>query len=107
MMRHKAMIQCARLAFGFTGIFDQDEAERITERDVGGSEQAVDIGGELAAIQSAASMDELQGAFATAWKAHTGKRERELLTNTKDQRKRELLETPEPIEGEYLEVSNG
>lgn len=29
MLRHKAMIQCARLAFGFAGIFDQDEAERI------------------------------------------------------------------------------
>lgn len=34
MLRHKAMIQCARLAFGFTGIYDQDEAERIVERDV-------------------------------------------------------------------------
>ena len=31
MLRHKAMIQCARLAFGFVGIFDQDEAERIRE----------------------------------------------------------------------------
>lgn len=31
MLRHKAMIQCARLAFGFAGIFDQDEAERIAE----------------------------------------------------------------------------
>lgn len=31
MLRHKAMIQCARLAFGFAGIFDQDEAERIVE----------------------------------------------------------------------------
>jgi phage recombination protein Bet len=31
MLRHKAMIQCARLAFGYTGIFDQDEAERIQE----------------------------------------------------------------------------
>jgi hypothetical protein len=31
MLRHKALIQCARLAFGFVGIFDQDEAERITE----------------------------------------------------------------------------
>ena len=31
MLRHKAMIQCARLAFGFTGIFDDDEAERIRE----------------------------------------------------------------------------
>ena len=27
----KAMIQCARLAFGFAGIYDQDEAERIAE----------------------------------------------------------------------------
>ncbi|WP_434779238.1 phage recombination protein Bet [Neisseria sp. Ec49-e6-T10] len=31
MLRHKAMIQCARLAFGFVGIYDQDEAERINE----------------------------------------------------------------------------
>lgn len=30
-LRHKAMIQCARLAFGFVGIYDQDEAERIVE----------------------------------------------------------------------------
>jgi phage recombination protein Bet len=31
MLRHKAMIQCARRAFGYGGIFDQDEAERIAE----------------------------------------------------------------------------
>lgn len=31
MLRHKAMIQCARLAFGYTGIYDQDEAERISD----------------------------------------------------------------------------
>jgi phage recombination protein Bet len=31
MLRHKAMIQAARLAFGFGGIYDQDEAERIVE----------------------------------------------------------------------------
>ena len=30
-LRHKAMIQCARLAFGYGGIYDQDEAERIVE----------------------------------------------------------------------------
>ena len=36
MLRHKAMIQCARLAFGFGGIYDQDEAERIAEIDVTG-----------------------------------------------------------------------
>lgn len=34
MLRHKAMIQCARLAFGYGGIYDQDEAERIVEAEV-------------------------------------------------------------------------
>lgn len=29
MTRHKALIQCARIAFGFAGIYDPDEAERI------------------------------------------------------------------------------
>jgi phage recombination protein Bet len=33
MHRHKVLIQAARLAFGFAGIFDQDEAERIIEAD--------------------------------------------------------------------------
>jgi len=35
MHRHKTLIQAARLAFGFAGIFDQDEAERIIEADGG------------------------------------------------------------------------
>lgn len=29
MLRHKALIQCARIAFGYSGIFDPDEGERI------------------------------------------------------------------------------
>ena len=31
MLRHKALIQCARVAFGFAGIVDEDEAERMKE----------------------------------------------------------------------------
>lgn len=31
MLRHKAYIQGARVAFGFSGIYDEDEAERIIE----------------------------------------------------------------------------
>lgn len=38
-LRHKTMIQCARIAFGFTGIYDQDEAERISEAEQARSEQ--------------------------------------------------------------------
>ncbi|EIW8486391.1 MULTISPECIES: phage recombination protein Bet [Klebsiella/Raoultella group] len=42
MLRHKTLIQCARLAFGFAGIFDQDEAERVIE----GSTAEVHVGHE-------------------------------------------------------------
>lgn len=31
MLRHKALIQCARYAFGFAGIVDPDEAERMAD----------------------------------------------------------------------------
>ncbi len=34
MLRHKAMIQAARIAFGFAGIYDPDEGERIASVDV-------------------------------------------------------------------------
>jgi phage recombination protein Bet len=31
MLRHKSLIQCARYAFGFSGIYDPDEGERIKD----------------------------------------------------------------------------
>lgn len=34
MLRHKALIQCVRLAFGYGGAYDPDEAERIREVDI-------------------------------------------------------------------------
>jgi len=33
-LRHKTIIQCARVAFGFGGIYDRDEAERIIEGEI-------------------------------------------------------------------------
>jgi phage recombination protein Bet len=39
MLRHKTLIQGARLAYGFSGIYDEDEAERIIE----GQAQRVDV----------------------------------------------------------------
>src|SRR6266853_769182 len=41
MHRHKALIQCARIAFGFAGIYDEDEAERVIE--MGAAEVVPDI----------------------------------------------------------------
>jgi phage recombination protein Bet len=49
MLRHKAMIQCARLAFGFAGIYDEDEAERV--RHMGDAEE-VRPASSLAAVRS-------------------------------------------------------
>ena len=31
MLRHKALVQCARLAFGLAGLHDLDEARRVQE----------------------------------------------------------------------------
>lgn len=39
MLRHKSLMQCARLAFGFAGIYDHDEAERIRDGGVIRQEQ--------------------------------------------------------------------
>jgi phage recombination protein Bet len=48
MLRHKALIQCARMAFGFAGIYDEDEAERIIE----GDRAARPTGGKLETINA-------------------------------------------------------
>lgn len=32
MLRHKAVMQCARIAFGFSGIHDEDDGQVIGER---------------------------------------------------------------------------
>lgn len=50
MLRHKAMIQCARIAFGFTGIYEPDEAERIRDAeyiDITPSESVDELNAEL------------------------------------------------------------
>lgn len=103
MLRHKAMIQCARLAFGYTGIYDEDEAQRIVEKDVTPpSADEPDMTPALEAIQNASTMEELQAAFKAAWNQHPSARAR--LTAIKDERKRVLSA---PIEGEIVENEDG
>ena len=97
MLRHKAMIQCARLAFGFSGIYDEDEAQRIVERDVTPAANE-DPSSAVQAIENAQSMEELQAAFAAAWRELPGSRA--LLTKVKDERKAALSQ--QPIEAEEV-----
>ena len=72
MLRHKAMIQCARLAFGFVGIYDEDEAARIREVDMGKA-QVVDpslptisverLDQLFAAVEAVTSLEELREVY--------------------------------------------
>jgi phage recombination protein Bet len=73
MLRHKAMIQCARIAFGYAGIYDQDEAERIAEvRTVDPSTGEIltaptfDLDAALAEVNACAD----EAALTAAWKKH-------------------------------------
>ncbi len=57
-LRHKALIQCSRVAFGFSGLYDQDEAERMRETghgffaaQMGVEATARDDGAELTAVE--------------------------------------------------------
>ena len=85
-LRHKTLIQGARIAFGFSGIYDQDEAERIISQEADIITAAVDT----SAIDSADSMQSLKSAFSLAWKSTTDKASRESITAAKDRRKNAL-----------------
>lgn len=74
MLRHKAMIQCARLAFGFSGIYEPDEAERIVEASAPkkvdpetGEVTAVlfDVTAALNAVEEAITLEALQEVWKT------------------------------------------
>lgn len=60
MLRHKAFIQCARSAFGFAGIYDEDEANRIIEGEFSQGVESAAITGINAAVsgkQPSATVD--------------------------------------------------
>jgi len=112
MLRHKSMIQCARLAFGYAGIYDPDEAERIISAGETYQRQAtvakvakVDT----SEIEDTKNLDELREVFKKAWMENPHKDSREILTKAKDKRRKEIedsvpnnvlvdLETGEVIE---------
>lgn len=99
MLRHKAMIQCARLAFGYVGIFDLDEAERLIEVNPAPSRPArrnpADIAQQATAVEFTEEHADLlahlqevaDGGMAdleTAWGAITEAQRQALIPNMKD-----------------------
>lgn len=115
MLRHKALIQAARLAFGYTGIYDQDEAERILEKDVTPNRQN---GAEVAAaarpqIQDSEERQRLMAdleliakesgldAYASSWQKLTPAQRKMIGVDAHEQFK--LMAQP-AFEGEAVEV---
>lgn len=111
MLRHKAMIQCARLAFGFAGIYDQDEAERIVqaERDVTPRKPA-DFMASQPAEDSDDTLHVIEQLKAIAGKGDPAHLQEAWGMLTKDQRKAvgaarwEEIKTALVIEGEAQEI---
>jgi hypothetical protein len=104
MLRHKALIQCARLAFGFVGIYDQDEAERIVEKDVTPIVAAEDVSDELEAINNSQTIGELKNAFGVAYTKFKDKqKERDIITKAYNERKDYLLNAP--VDADFEEVA--
>ncbi|MDH0357170.1 phage recombination protein Bet [Morganella sp. GD04133] len=104
MLRHKAMIQCARLAFGFAGIYDQDEAERITESTPAGvinGQESHENRPELIARCENAAKNGTE-AFKQLWTELTP--EERAIIGTAD---KERIKNSIAIDAEYTEVTDG
>ena len=95
MIRHKAMIQCARLAFGFVGIYDQDEAERIREKDMGKAEVVAPSASDELVASAEAAANCGREAFTAYWKK-LSKDDRGLLAGHID-RLKEMTEAADAI----------
>lgn len=104
MLRHKAMIQCARLAFGFAGIYDQDEAERITENTPAGvinGQESHENRPELIARCEEAAKNGME-AFKQLWTELTP--EERAIVGSAD---KERIKNSIAIDAEYTEVTDG
>jgi phage recombination protein Bet len=87
MLRHKSMIQCARLTFGFGGIYDSDEAERIIEnsraappKNMGNAEVIVPEADDELITEASVAAARGMAAYQAFWQA-TGAGNRKSLAN--------------------------
>lgn len=101
MLRHKSLIQCARMAFGFAGIYDADEAEKIIE----GTPSEINAGKIsnenrpqlIAKCEEAASIS--MEVFAETWKNLT-QEERQIIGNLEKERIKKTI----PVDAEFSEA---
>lgn len=71
MLRHKAMIQCARICFGLSGVFDPDEAQRISSSSSPANNTSRNINLHSQKSQSNDSQNQSYGNFKPAFRPKT------------------------------------
>ena len=71
MLRHKAMIQCARICFGLSGVFDPDEAQRISSSSSSANNTSRNINLHSQKSQSNDSQNQSSGNFKPAFRPKT------------------------------------
>ena len=71
MLRHKAMIQCARICFGLSGVFDTDEAQRISSSSSSANNTSRNINLHSQKSQSNDSQNQSSGNFKPAFRPKT------------------------------------
>lgn len=118
MLRHKALIQCARMAFGFAGIFDEDEAGRIKEATAIPPVKSVDpatgeitevtwdITAALDMVESASDLESLAAVWGSQGELATKVKDRGGYAALRDavKNKRDALEAALPVDAGVTDV---
>lgn len=96
-MRARGFALRSQFADALAGLITREEAEDMPQLQdyeqplsIAGEVVNPELDGHLEGINNASNMEFLQQAFATSWKACTGKNDREALTRAKDTRKAQL-----------------
>ena len=96
-MRARGFALRSQFADALAGLITREEAEDMPQLQdyeqplsIAGEVVNLELDGYIEGINNASNMEFLQQAFATSWKACTGKSDREALTRAKDARKVQL-----------------
>lgn len=105
-LRHKSLIQCARLAFGFVGIYDEDEAHRIRESSVVDMGTVEHVEPEVKALIEYAQVDFDKNKEAWQFLVETGKKDKDALINAVKARGFVLTEDQAQVIHSWKEIVN-
>lgn len=106
MLRHKALIQAARIAFGFSGIVDPDEAERYEATDLGGEPKDVTPDKAASWLEEALAITDLKELkkYAESNRINYSRFKAEIDSHAAELKAKQNEENNDVLEADYSEV---